>query len=246
MKERKGYIKKSNPSFLKNIFYMNIKSREDKRQFVEKQFNKLNFNISRISGAVGTELSFKNLYKFGKCLCDKSLIEYPIDKVCGIYGKVTTHNHVLNHATKSISHVKEVTIFEDDVVLHKNFINLYSFYIDFVPIDWDIILLGCVCNKCNFINPYVSRVIDFRGSHALIIKQTLFRTLISLYSNPYNDVDIMLSNLTHKHKFYTFNKQLAIQRFIKNDTTHTRHSLYFDDNGNFLNIDGVDYENFKG
>jgi GR25 family glycosyltransferase involved in LPS biosynthesis len=184
----------------------------------------------------------------------------------GINGKTVDKNYIKNHFTKfysdfgpvgsigcALSHLKTwktflqsnedyCIIFEDDILLKKNFVKRFKRALKCTPDDYDILYLGSFGGnsesnffsiifdflqmsslKYNVINKYISKPKVALGAHAYVLSRKGVKKLIELLDNNIdNHIDYCIQNLASKELLttYTVNPRLAYQT-----STNTTNSL---------------------
>lgn len=184
----------------------------------------------------------------------------------GINGKTVDKNHIKTHFTKfyldygpagsigcSLSHLKTwktflqsnkdyCIIFEDDILLKKDFVKRFKRALKYTPKDYDILYLGSFGGipksnffstifdflqmsslKYTFINKYIAKPKVALGAHAYVLSRKGAEKLIRLLDNNIdNHIDYCIQNLSSKELLttYTVNPRLAYQT-----STNTTNSL---------------------
>jgi len=154
-------------------------------------------------------------------------------KLCKEEIKRNTNSFYYNFGPKSaigcaMSHIKTwklfletkddmCIIFEDDVVFEKRFKYLNK-YINNTPLNFDILLLGCLfCDdKINNIkiNRFINKPLITAGLHAYVLTRNGAHKLVSLIENKINNhVDVMIFKLYYEGKInlYMISNRIAYQ-----------------------------------
>ena len=155
----------------------------------------------------------------------------------GALGCMLSHIKVLKHALQN--NYKTILILEDDFIIVNNFIKKIETYFSSIKntnIKWDFIYLGKKQGKLNkydivkdihndntFMN--TKKINDFFytpnyqtwGTHAILIKNKLFKEIINFENNIIAPVDIMLMGLYNKYNFLAVNNDLFISDESQSD-----------------------------
>jgi len=114
-------------------------------------------------------------------------------------------------------------VFEDDIMFNVSnvFESINSLLVQ-VPDDWDIILLGCICNKCKSYSKYKDAK-HFFLMHAYIVRQTGAQKILNLieFKPIKQQIDSELSSLAQRGdlRIYCLSRSLASQDNKINQTT---------------------------
>jgi len=150
-------------AFFDKIYCINLERRPDRWEKAKAKFDKLNIQVERFVASDGKD--FEDLPS-EKPNCFTNKFEY---------GCSMSHKRVVEDAKKN--GYKRVLILEDDILIHKNFLNLFQ-KISKAP-NWDMLFFGC-----NFIDPirksqlmnkegFVTAEIE-TGSYAYAIDQKFY------------------------------------------------------------------------
>lgn len=168
---------------------------------------------------------------------DKKDISKHFTKLYSIYGPRGSIGCALSHLKTWKKFIKSgkdyCVVFEDDVVLKKNFIKRFKRALENVPDDYDILYLGSFGGipKSNFfttvfdmlqmsnplfdkINKYISKPKVALGAHAYVLSKKGAEKLVTfLDKNINNHIDYCIQNLASKNliKTYTVTPRLAYQ-----------------------------------
>lgn len=141
---------------IKNVYYINLDNRIDRKNHVEKQLTRLGWNGTRFpaikhpNGALGCSLSHLELLK---------------------YAKQQKLDHIL--------------IIEDDIVFKKQDIFISSFN-NFLQsnIDYDVVIIaGNNIGGHTYINDYCVKVTNCQTTTAYLVKEKYYDTLINNFEN---------------------------------------------------------------
>jgi glycosyl transferase family 25 len=187
-----------------NIFYINLKERDNRKQLLENEFLKLNES--------------KN-YNF---------IDKRIDAIKdseGAIGCGKSHIKSLKNAKKN--NLDYVIIMEDDIEIKKNKIEKYFNIIQNMK-KWDVIILSGHGEKTPY-NNYLSKATGVQTTGMYIIKKHYYDSLIDNFNESVDNmvnlknknkdirrskwaIDMNWKKLQKKDNWYIFNENLGVQR----------------------------------
>jgi len=81
------------------------------------------------------------------------------------------------------SNLKYAIIFEDDSIMVSNFYEKVLYSLNVVPDDWDILLLGVICLKCDEFKDYI-KINRFWGTHGYIINKQSAKKILEFLDKP--------------------------------------------------------------
>ena len=139
-----------------NTFYINLDQDTEKRNKMERVFGQENIEISRFSAIYGNNLDKNTINKYFSKKCSKYCLK-------SIIGCAISHIKLWEKMVKENNDF--FLIFEDDVLLTKNFKEHLYNKIKYVPNDWDIIYLGSVVctdalNKTNNNDSIITTIVE--------------------------------------------------------------------------------------
>lgn len=139
----------------------------------------------------------------------------------GGVGCYLSHLKVLKEFVKS--NKEYGLIFEDDIRFDvPNMYAAINNILSQVPHDWDIVLLGCICNKC-VRHPHYKEAFHFFLTHAYIVRRSgALKAIELLEFKPISQqIDSELSLLTQRGdlRIYCLSRSLASQDTRVNQTT---------------------------
>lgn len=161
--------------FVDKSYCINLERREDRKEHMEKEFERLKLDYKFFKAFDGKDLNIK---------------EIPIRKA--IISTVKSHLGVIQDAIKN--NYETIAVFEDDVIFCEDFDERFKIYLKEVPEDWEIMYLGCHFNSCaapKKITNYVYSVKEAFGCFAMILNNNngLFKRILN-YKNdtkPYDN-----------------------------------------------------------
>lgn len=188
-----------------NLYLINLDRNQDRLAFFINNFNNSDINrlrFNRIEAIDGNKLDIK-----------KYVAPHAIAEIENIYktGYRTKHyqlskgavgcflSHILIYNTIWNQNRKISLVMEDDAIVG----NIYEEMRELtkmVPADWDIILLGYICLKCERYDNYL-HVKHFFGTHAYLIKNTAARKILDYHNKVGIDkqIDSFLSEMAMKN-----------------------------------------------
>ena len=129
-KDRENFVNISIPNIA--TYLINLEQSTDRLEYVTKQFKKANIKFIRFNAINGKKLNLKKAYENGT--------------VSAKWLKRGQIGVAISHITlwKTLRNWEEeiAIIFEDDVIIPKNFWILVKQYMKQLPKDWDILFLG--------------------------------------------------------------------------------------------------------
>lgn len=197
-----------------HIYCLTLNRRPERWKRVKQEFKKLNIEVERFPAIDGNSLSKRKIEKY-------SIInKYAI-------GCMLSHYKIIEDAKKH--KYKNILIFEDDVIFHKNFAEEFSKQIKKVK-NWKILYLGATQTHWNNIEYgdgfYYS--LDTLGTFAIGINESIYEEIVAL--TKFNAaIDTKYINLQHKHykKCYTFYPNLVIADVSTSDIRGHRDEKLF-------------------
>lgn len=111
------------------------------------------------------------------------------------------------------SNIDYAIIFEDDSIMATDFYDRLQYGLNKIPDDWDILLLGLTCLKCDIKMNYID-VHRFWGTHGYIIKNKTAAKLIEYLDKPLSkqiDADISLLIKRNILRVYGINPIIVAQ-----------------------------------
>lgn len=179
-------------TIINKAFCINLYNRTDKWQSASKQFAAEGLNVERFNAIQGNQFVTKYPAKPGNCGCNLS--------------------HYLIIQSALIMGFKAILIFEDDVLLTKEFVNKVNVCLQDLPEDWDMIMLGgSNVKKPIPVTENIYRVKKSFCSHAYIMRNTLFELSLKRLKPFDQPFDCVFTEFQQSHNVYITNPQLAGQ-----------------------------------
>lgn len=111
------------------------------------------------------------------------------------------------------SNYKYSIIFEDDVIMASDFYERLLYGLTVIPDDWDILLLGVMCLKCDIEKNYI-KINRFWGTHGYVVKKEGAKKLVEYLDKPLSkqiDADMSLLIKRGLIKVYGINPIIVAQ-----------------------------------
>jgi len=198
--------------FYDMVYIINLKKNKINKQKSHFQLKTHNFkNYKFIDAINGKNKYYLQLYDTITSSMTESQILYHFQK--GALGCFLSHILCIQDAKKN--GFKQILVLEDDFIIIDNYneeiINLFNN----INVNWDFIYLGK--KQSNIINEKYVYKPDYEtfGTHSILIKYTIFESIIELSHKITNAIDVCLQKLYDKYNFYAVCKDL----FISDDTT---------------------------
>lgn len=218
--------------FIDKIYIINLKKNIynfKKSLYQLKSENLLNYKfIEAVDGN-----NHKSLYESVTEKMDKNFVKHNFSY--GALGCLLSHIKVIKDA--KINNYKQILILEDDFIFTEMFSNKFNDIFKNLNAEYDLIYLGKkqghynnyekikeIHNDVNFEkikltsnkNLYIPNYQTW-GTHALLIKNTLFDEIINFEKNIIAPIDIMLMSLYNKYKIYSIKNDLIISDDLNSD-----------------------------
>jgi len=103
-------------------------------------------------------------------------------------------SHLSIYKNLLMSKYTYTVVFEDDVIMASDFYSRLEHSIKVIPKDWDILLLGVMCLKCDIEKDYI-KINRFWGTHGYIVNKKGANKLIEYLDKPLSkqiDADLSL------------------------------------------------------
>ena len=186
------------------------------------------------------------------CFSDKKFFLNKNNNIVNNYKYFTNINEIINDAV--INNYEQICILNDNIILHDNFNNIFTYIINSTTCNWEILCLGC-----NFLLPE-QEIID---NILKLDEKNIFKGGCCLKKNIINKLKMehKISNLSYFSKFYNDNFYCIYPSLIKNNNniayfinnnshlfdsiTITIFQLYISQNINFNNFDIISYNNLN-
>jgi GR25 family glycosyltransferase involved in LPS biosynthesis len=174
----------------KNIFVINLKHREDRKNHIINELKKIDCNNYNLVEAVD-----------GKNLNITTRLSNGALGLCKTYLKIYDE-------WKIIQNNDDICLIEDDCVFLENFNNNLLNFKKNTPEDWEMLYFGGNHNyhggniTTEEVNPYCIKLNHTFTTHCLIMKKHVFEKLIQLISSMEFEVDVAMTILQKHHNAY--------------------------------------------
>lgn len=192
--------------YFKNIFCINLDKRPDKWEDSLKEFQKIGLSgVTRFSGVDGNPDNLVSKLLPGEVGC------------------ILSHLSIIKKAKEN--NLENILVFEDDVVFHQHFNEMFESTINSVPTDWDMLYFcGNHQGGLRMIKPGIARVFYTFTTNAYAMKSTLYEYFINELSKLQYQVDVVYAQKHKTISIYCFKPHLAWQRSGISDI----HNVYCD------------------
>lgn len=189
---------------VEKAFCINLDHRQDRLHLVMEQFTKHDLKVERIAAVDGRTGEYKN-------------------EKCDSYNNACTLSHMKVIEQAKAEGLKTIMILEDDVILHKYFVQLLEECMLDIPPGWDMLYLGGTHRKKpQLITSKIFRVVQTLTTHAYIIRSQMFDEVLKLFALQDRPVDCYYAELQKKYRCYVTNPVLAWQRAGYSDLCHRK------------------------
>lgn len=216
-KLKRTILNNSLNNYFKNIYYINLNHRTDRKIFLEIQF-KLN-NITNYTRFPAIKPNFDNIninmYK-GVNIYNKNKNNYSQLHKNMIVGKVgckLSHLAIIIEAKKN--NYDNIIIFEDDIIINQNINTIFNNVIENIKknkIAWDMLYFGGNHTKLGFNKiKNINNLVKLNGSlstYAYAINNTMYDILINGLNNYDSTVDRYYMNIHKKYNCYCIHPHL--------------------------------------
>lgn len=208
-----------NSAVFSKIYLINLVRRPDRLKTFLLNYNKSdlkNFNITKFDAIDGSKLDETNIPLSELASAELQQLKttgfrtkhYQLTK--GAIGCYLSHVKIWEHILKNDKDT--VLILEDDANIPSDFFKQVQENMQYIPSDWDIILLGYLCKECyEYIN--YKEVERFQLTHAYIIKKSAIVKIMN--SNTLfpitQQIDALMSELSSIINIYSFKNKLVSQ-----------------------------------
>ena len=183
-------------------YLINLEDRIDRFEITNNLLNYYDFtNVIKYPAIIGKNIPNEELIKIVKPSAIKSILDNYRTKHYELsYGAVGCYlSHINIWKKLEFNNLDYFLIFEDDTLPKFNFTHLQEIIKNYLPNDWDILLLGGIYNKCKYINDYVRKIYSFYETHAYIINKKGALKLLSKAFPIKKQIDSFLSDLTQNN-----------------------------------------------
>jgi glycosyl transferase family 25 len=234
--KKKELYANSNTITIDKTIVINMKKDKERLDYIKKQCQKANIKFERFNGIDGTKLNIDKLQKNKSIEIHKNSFfnhnKQGRNSLKGSIGCALTHKAIWKQITNSDK--KNTLIFEDDVIIPKNFFKKFNSYSKQIPNDWDIIFLGGVRIFGKHITkniikavPTPNNIMNNCGLYAYIINKNSAQKLVKK-SNPINNyIDIQINRHYNTLNAYYIQPNIIKHNFkIKSSRNHDKKFKY--------------------
>ena len=206
--------------YFDHVYLINLKRDHVKRERMINIFNKLKIECEVFPAVLGMDHYDDYVAK-----CNKK------NYVPGAYGyTLSMHNILTDAKTRGF---KNILVFDDDVIFHKDFINKFDEFVRVIPhaYDWYILSLGVSGPWAHpFTNTdyaeydhtklYTNSFFNTAGSHAIGYSHELFDEIIkitSTFENAYDDEILQYYTQNHLSRCYAAMPHLVLSDASRSD-----------------------------
>ena len=173
--------------FFDRIYYINLDRRPDRRKHMEDQLEKFKLSAGRVEAFDGSKLEWDDQ----------------------IYGEKSTYwnngalGYCLSYRLALIDAIKHnfqrILVLDDDCILSDNMYDVLEKAFKQLPEDWHMLYLAAnhshesMPTACDRVNDNVYRLKGSVGSHAIIINNRAFDTILNYVSCPYSALDVFFA-----------------------------------------------------
>lgn len=187
-----------------HIYCLTLDRRPERWRKVKQKFKELNIEVERFSAIDGNTLPEGKIKK------------YPILNKYAI-GCMLSHYKIIENAKKN--KYKNILIFEDDVIFHKNFVEEFSKQIKKIK-NWKLLHLGATqthWDNIEFEDGFYYSLTSL-GTFAIGVNESIYEEILAL-TNINAAIDTKYINIQHKHykECYTFYPNLVIADVSESD-----------------------------
>jgi len=163
-------------TFFDGIFCLNLDERVDRWKECQEQFAKFNIEVTRFSAIKGSKLALP----WSNNVDENGYVHPPHlqgANAGGIGGNLSFMSMI---KTAKILGWKNFLVFEDDVILHEQFNNLWEKISPQIPQNWDLIYLGGnhLAHMPAELSENVFQIFYSVCLHAIAINHTMYDTII--------------------------------------------------------------------
>jgi len=176
-----------------NIYLLNLEKDKDKYENSKRLLNNFNIKFERFEATDGSNLvDLENMNRFA-------------------LGCLLSHIRIIEDAKKN--NYEKILILEDDIMIHKNFHNLFSVYYNKID-NWKLLYFGCSQKPGSWykvdIKDNYYKSIECNGTFAYAVDNSIYDDILECLTIKNDYVDTLLHNIQSKYNCYTFIPNLII------------------------------------
>lgn len=232
----KEYYTNSNVINIDKTIVINMKKDKERLDYIKKQCQKANIKFERFNGIDGTKLNINELKKNKVIEIHKNSFfnhnKQGRNSLKGSIGCALTHKKIWGQIINLEN--KNTLIFEDDVIIPKNFLKKFNSYSKQIPNDWDIIFLGGVRIFGKQITKNIIKAVSTPdnimsncGLYAYIVNKNSAQKLINKCNPINNYIDIQINRHYNTLNAYYIQPNIIKHNFkIKSSRNHNKGFKY--------------------
>jgi len=232
----KEYYTNSNVINIDKTIVINMKKDKERLDYIKKQCQKANIKFERFNGIDGTKLNIDELKKNKVIEIHKNSFfnhnKQGRNSLKGSIGCALTHKKIWEQIINLEN--KNTLIFEDDVIIPKNFLKKFNSYSKQIPNDWDIIFLGGVRIFGKQITKNIIKAVSTPdnimsncGLYAYIVNKNSAQKLINKCNPINNYIDIQINRHYNTLNAYYIQPNIIKHNFkIKSSRNHNKGFKY--------------------
>ena len=232
----KEFYADSNTITINKTIVINMKKDKERLDYIKKQCQKANIKFERFNGIDGTKLNIDKLKKNKSIEIHKNSFfnhdRQGRSSLKGSIGCALTHKKIWKQIINSDK--KNTLIFEDDVIIPKNFFKKFNSYSKHIPNDWDIIFLGGVRISGKHITKNIikavstpNNIMNNCGLYAYIVNKHSAQKLINKCNPINNYIDIQINRHYNTLNAYYILPNIVKHNFkIKSSRNHDKKFKY--------------------
>lgn len=226
---------KIHPSvYFNNIYIINLQKDDKKRERMKVLFETLNIKYEFFNAIYGKAEPHISIYSEKY----KDILKTP-----GVYGYSLTMIKIFEDAIKK--KYKKILVCDDDIIFHKDFLNLFDQNIRKIPFDWKVLFLGIsgpwsipFVNKdfkaFNFTKSFITNFFNCDGSYCMGYDLNIMLKLIEIsneFTLPFDTAMIKYFNANNIDNIYGFYPYLVIADTTTSDITEREQDILKNFNG---------------
>lgn len=215
--------------YFDHVYVINLKKDVIKRERIRKVFKSLNIKYEFFDAVYGNDEHYLRIFNENKYITTL--------KSVGAYGYTLSMINIFKDALEH--RYKKIWVCDDDIVLHKDFLNLFDKHIRNIPFDWKVLFFGLsgpwthpFINKgfqnFNYQTSHINDVFNCDGSYCvgydILTLHDLMNT-VSKFEKPFDTAMIRYLNMNPTINRYSFQPYLAIADTTKSDIAEREHII---------------------
>lgn len=220
-------------NYFDEIFVLTIPRRYNRWYELNRKLIELGIFIKTFEGCDKESFYIKSIYKNFLKLHNKW--KWSDGNFAILYSYIKLYQHILD--INKVKPLSKILILEDDILFHKNFINLFDKSTNNIPEDWDIWYLGGIYwnenkeERCIRINEYFDRPLSVTGNFSIglkihMIDKILNKLKVNINEGIYTTDQCINRAFQKNNKFNTYisNPMLCMHNYGYSDTANKNFS----------------------